>query len=417
MTNFKLAQLSDIHAQYRSTQYVNAQKISVREIDGYQALATCVNDIIKEECDAAVVCGDIFHGPEPSVRAIVFVQNQLRKLSDRGIPVYILAGNHDVSDTRESLAATKVLDDASRGIYSTAEPYVVYEITNGIHLHMISHVMYSLQSDLMKTVVPLPGEVNIFATHGSVIDPLLKMKLHTEASPREIVIPDGMLMDADWSYRLLGHIHERGWVGSKDGVTDTSKTKTYYNGSLIRRGFSDKETPLGRGWTLWEIDSEGNFQATPKKVKQRPQIDFPVLDAAGMTAAELTDQVVKNLQLSQANGPDFDIRSAPILRQRIVNIPTAKYNAMDLKTIQENRRHALFWEIKKILVSDDSQSANGNSVEGGDGLQGGDVVKMYDDWIDNSTKLQEADQVIREKVKEQARDYIEQSRDASLEDE
>ena len=128
--------------------------------------------------------------------------------------------------------------------------------------------------DSVKTV---DGEVNILSTHGSVIDPILHMRLSANESPREVVIPDPIIKDQNWSYTLLGHIHERGWVGSMNGKEDTAETRIYYNGSLIRRGFSDAETPLGRGWTLWTVDSDGNFSHEMKQIAQRPQYDLSLI--------------------------------------------------------------------------------------------------------------------------------------------
>ena len=261
---FKIAHLSDLHLQYRSSRLTTESGINLREMDGYLSFATCVNEIINENCDAAIVAGDVFHIPNPSIRAIIFAQKQFRKLADAGVKVYILAGNHDSLDVVGDIAASKVLDDSFRGIYSGAEPYVHYEITDGINLHMCSHHLYSLQSETMSQIKPIEGELNILSTHGSVIDPHLKEKLHTDQSPREVVIPKQILTDKNWSYTFLGHIHERGFVGSKDKKNDSLKKRIYYNGSLIRRGFSDKEVPLGRGWTLWEIDENGKFTMTPK---------------------------------------------------------------------------------------------------------------------------------------------------------
>lgn len=190
--SYKIAHLSDIHAGYKSTRLVNAQGINLREADGYIALSHMITDIINCEVDAAIIAGDVFHIPTPDVRAIIFVQNQLRRLWKAGISVYILAGNHDTNDVQADIAASRILHDPSRKIFSHVEPYIKHEITDGIIVHMISHHMYSEQAETMNDIKSEDNKINILTTHGSCIDPILNIKLHTEQSPREIVIPDNL---------------------------------------------------------------------------------------------------------------------------------------------------------------------------------------------------------------------------------
>jgi len=415
---FKLAHCSDPHAGYRSGVHVNKQGINLREADGYMAFQEMVTDIIKNEVDAAVFCGDIFHTPNPKTTEVVFVQNQLRRLAAVGIAVYLLAGNHDTNDIKSDIAASRVLNDPLRKIYSHAEPYAKHEIGDGIHLHLVSHHMYQEQADTMKLIKPTPSEVNIFSTHGSVIDPLLKEKLKTEQSPREIVIPDFLLNDRDWSYTLLGHIHERGWVGSKDGRTDSLKKRIYYNGSLIRRGFSDKEVKLGRGWTLWEIDSSGEFKPTPKKVAQRPQYDFAAIDAAKLTPNEISEKIIERLRETQVDGTNFISATAPILRQKVINLTPSKHSALDWTNFNRQSAHAMQFEVKPLVIAGYEEPTSGKLIVPGDDLQGnGDVVKLYSDWIQDNKLLEETSKDLRATIIKQTTDFITKAQEKILDNE
>lgn len=414
---FSLAQLSDIHAEYKATILLNAQGINVREADGYVALSKIITDAIANEVDAVLICGDTFHSPTPGIRAVIFVQNQLRRLWQAGIPVYILAGNHDTNDIKSDIAASRLLHDPWKNIYSHVEPYVHYEIGDGINLHLISHHMFDEQSATMSQVKPVENEINILATHGSIFDSYLHEVLHAEKSPREVVIPQSLVNDNDWSYSLFGHIHERGWVGSSDKKTDTAKSKTYYNGSLIRRGFSDADVPLGRGWTLWNIDDFGTFTAEPKTVAQRPQYDFEEIDAKDMSASEITDVVIENLKTTQINGTEFDITTAPILRQKISNISPAKHSALDLKNISRNSEHSLSWQLEPKTIAE--KQAEKEKIEKGKNSDNSDVVKGYDEWIKESeTKtLKNVEKLTKDKVVKSAREYVKLGQEESLESE
>lgn len=413
---FKLAHLSDLHLDYKSGRKTTSEGVNIREQDGYDVFHEIVSQVIDEQCDAVVVCGDTLHTPHPNIRSLVEAQRQFRRFAEAGIKVYALAGNHDTNDLKADVAASKVLDDPFRGIYSHVEPYAHHEIAPGINLHLVSHHMYGEQGSTFEDIKPIEGEVNIFSTHGSVIDPLLQEKLHAEQSPREIVIPDFLFADYDWSYALLGHIHERGWVGSKDKKTDTSKTKVYYNGSAIRRGFSDKEVPLGRGWTLWNIHPDGKMVPDIRKIMQRTQRDFSIINAKDLTPSEITDEIIENFKTTQTDGRNFIEIDAPILRQRISNLSPAKHAALDFVNINLEASHTLLWSLKPMSIEE--TEARTHSEDFSESIsKNADVVEVYDLWIDKSEKLSLMNETHKDKTKKQARKFVQLGQDANLNEE
>lgn len=418
MTTYKIAHLSDWHAGYRSGRKTNSEGINLREQDGYSAISTIVDEVIAEGCDAAVFAGDTMHVPEPDIRALLTVQTELRRLAEAGVKVYMLAGNHETNDIKADIASSRLFDDRMRGIYSHAEPYVRHEIAPGIHLHLVSHHMYGEQADTMSQVKTVDGEINIFSTHGSVIDPILEMKLTAEQSPREIVIPDFLLADYGWDYIMLGHIHERGWVGSKDKINDTANTRIFYNGSAIRRGFSDKEAPLGRGWTLWTIDGEGNFTHEIKEVHQRTQLDFEIVDASQLSAADITDTIIERLRETQTDGRNFVDLEAPILRQKVMNLSPAKHSGLDWSAIDNEASHSLAWQIQPvsgndaIIQEEDKESEDIALTD-----EKANMVDLYDKWVDNSSKLSEVSESLRGRAKTQGRSLISAGVDEVLQNE
>jgi len=413
---YKLGHLSDIHAGYRAGRRLNGEGVNIREQDGYNALEEMISEIIEAEVDGVTVAGDTMHAPEPHIRELIEVQKQFRRLAEAGIKVYILGGNHESTDVRSDIAAAQIFNDPWRGIFSFAEPYNRVEIADGIFLHMVSHHMYGDQADTMSKIKSVDGAINIFTTHGSVIDPLMEIALHTHGSPREVVIPDELLEDQDWNYILLGHIHERGWVGSKDDLTDTYGSRIYYNGSALRRGFSDKEMPLGRGWTLWNIEPDGTITPDIRTVKQRTQLDFTPIDTTELSAEAVTEKVIENLRSSQEDGTKFLEGSAPILRQQFTNLTPSKNIAMDWRAIDAEAAHSLMFLPKKVSegeVADDS----GSTIDTGSFMQNADVVQVYDGWAANSSTLSELSDELRDKTRTQARKFVQQGQEENLSDE
>lgn len=405
----KIAHSSDWHLGYTAGRLVNEAGINIREQDGYDAIREVADDIIAQDVDMMIVAGDIFHTPKPTIRSIVVAQEVLKKIADAGIRVYLLAGNHDASDIRSDIAASKVLDLRERGIYSHVDPYVKYEVADGMHLHLVSHHMYSEQKTTMDAVAPVDGDINIFSTHGSIIDRITQIRMSTEQSPREIIIPDFVLHGKEWSYRMLGHIHERKFVGSEDGgKSDTNDLRTFYNGSLIRRGFSDAATETGRGWTLWTVSPDGEFSYEMRTVHQRPQYDFGSLDCSDLSSSEISDVIIDNLKTTQDT-------ERPILRQRLHHITASKELALDFSTIEQNSSHALTWKIKSDRLTTVPMESEESSGEDGSTVQK-ELLDVYDDWFSGSGIDKNMDDAVKKKVGRMVRRYIKESQEKRLGD-
>lgn len=401
--SFKIAQLTDLHLGYTSGRKKNKQGVNLREADGYAAFHKMITQVIKEKPDIVIGGGDFFHTPYPEIRTVIALQNELRRLWLAGIPVYMLAGNHEASDKVADIASSKVVDDPWRKIHSYVEPYKKVEVTDGIFLHMSSHHLFSEQSETFKSIKPVKDAINIFTTHGSVVDPLSNKKLTTKESPREVVVPSTLLEDNDWSYALFGHIHERGFVGSKDGgASDSLDKKIFYNGSLLRRGFSDGVSSLGRGWTMWEVTPDGAFIPTFHKIEERPQIDFEAIDGADLTSTEITDKILSNLESSQVDGGEFNIATAPILRQTLLNVSPAKQHSLNLREINNSSSHAFSWQIKTLSPKEIAEKEKSSA-----GVDSIDLLTAYDDWVEESKTFETTSEEIQDTVVKQSREFIE----------
>lgn len=334
----KIAHISDTHLGYKSGNKRDPiTGINLREQDGYNALKEVIDQIIEAEVDVVVCTGDFFHVPTPSIYTIVQAQEQIRRLYDANIKFYNLAGNHDASDSVIDMPANKVLNCPDMNLYSYVEPYVVANIGEDIYLHLISHHNYNEQKETMSKVEPIRNKINILCTHGSVYNPLTKLVLHNELSPREIIIPEDII-HKDWDYVWLGHIHERGWVGSSDGITDTMNTKVFYNGSTLRRGFTDKECKLGRGWTLWEIKDKKSIIPSFYKIKQRSQYDFEIncLDKNVIDIEKEINEVFNSINLDES----------PILRINLLNLTIQNKSLINWKKFSEYTSKCLSFTTK-----------------------------------------------------------------------
>ena len=86
----KFAHLADTHLGYRQFGLLE------REKDFYEVFDKIIDKIIEEKVDFVIHSGDLFDSARPSPSALLAFQKGLLKLKGAGIPIYAIAGNHDV---------------------------------------------------------------------------------------------------------------------------------------------------------------------------------------------------------------------------------------------------------------------------------------------------------------------------------
>lgn len=401
MKEISIAHISDVHLGYSSGKRITKDGTNLRVVDGYNAFTEAVNQMIEEKVDVVIVAGDIFHQAHPDIKTIIETQGQLRRLADEGIPVYIEAGNHDATDIRSEIPASGVLNEPKNNIFSYTEPYIVREIFPGYFFHFLSHHAYTDQGETMKQIELIDDAVNILVSHGSCFDTNMNVILHCPQEPREVVIPE-FVMNMPWDYTFLGHIHERGWIGSKDGVSDTAGRKQFYGGSVIRRGFTDRPCNLERGWTKWTVDKDRVFTPSFFTVKQRPQIDCDEIDASKLTAPELEDKLIEQVKAiynkyKEADGT-ISNENAPIVRQTIKGITPVIYVAVNWSKISKFTKNFLTYTMKRIdaQVNQDVEDNNPDAIESINTSK--DIVEAFDEWTeetyDKETKIVNKESVL-----------------------
>lgn len=314
---------SDGHLGYAAKCRVHAASgLNERVRDGYLALRATVTQMIDAEVDFVLDGGDLFHRSWPQVGDIVWARRQLDRFAAAGIPVIGNTGNHDASSERGKSPATASVHDPDRGIEMITEPYRVLHPADGVAVHMISH--YGLAQAERLIPEPEDGAINLLSAHGAAMLPGHEV-FRCVDSPGEQPIGLDLLADDRYAAKLLGHYH---------GMDEIMPT-VWYAGSAIRRGFSDPAG--GRGWLLITINTDGTVEVERKYIDQRPQYDLPVIDAAGLTGADVEERI-------RANLADIDPASA-ILRQVVTNCPTSVRRGIDQPALSNLLSSALMWSL------------------------------------------------------------------------
>jgi len=110
-----IAHVADTHLGYM--QY----NLEERFEDFNDAFREVVDKAINEHVDVLVHAGDAFHDPRPSIKALKFFREQLRRLHSRGIPVVAVPGSHDMLK-RRGMPPLSLFDDLGLKLLTFATP-------------------------------------------------------------------------------------------------------------------------------------------------------------------------------------------------------------------------------------------------------------------------------------------------------
>jgi DNA repair exonuclease SbcCD nuclease subunit len=197
---FKFIHAADIHLDSPLKgleQYEGAPVDQIREATR-RALGNLVELAIEQIVSFVLIAGDLYDGDWKEFRTGLFFVDQMRKLREAGIPVYLIAGNHDAANKM-----TKKLPMPDNvHMLAANKPETVHLESCEVAIHGQSFARSAVLDNLAAGYPsPEPGMFNIGL-------------LHTSATGREghetyapCTIDD--LRSKQYDYWALGHIHKR----------------------------------------------------------------------------------------------------------------------------------------------------------------------------------------------------------------
>src|SRR3990167_6909694 len=72
------------------------EKSKLHRRDCQDVLSNIIDLTIQEKADALLIAGDLFDEPNPSKSIVSFVIDELKRLKDKNIPVFIIMENNDL---------------------------------------------------------------------------------------------------------------------------------------------------------------------------------------------------------------------------------------------------------------------------------------------------------------------------------
>ncbi|MBD3361579.1 hypothetical protein GF358_02175 [Candidatus Woesearchaeota archaeon] len=234
----------------------------LREINN-NAFISVIDFCIKKEIDFLVIAGDLFNTALPSIDSIKLAVCQLKRLKDKKIPVYAIAGSHDFSPSGKTmldvLENAGLLIDVSRG--ETVEGKLKLKFTEdmktGIKLTGLLGKKGGLEKnyyyDLHRENLENEKGYKIFLFHSAITELKTKELSNMESMPLSL-LPKG------FNYYAGGHVH----------IVDQKNFKEYYNviypGPIWPNSFSELEKLGQGGFVFVENGKAEQMKIEPKTV-------------------------------------------------------------------------------------------------------------------------------------------------------
>jgi len=327
----RLVHLSDLHLGYRQYQRLTPAGINQREADVAGAFRRVVDKVIALRPDLVVIAGDVFHNVRPTNPAILHSFHQFARLAGAlpGVPVVVVAGNHDTP--------------------RAAETGCILRLFVPLGIHVVDGAAERLsfpERDLSVLAVPdVPGardvdltpdpdaRHNVLLLHGEV-EGMLPAHL-ASADRAALEISAEQLGAHRWSYVALGHYHVYRAIAPNayySGSIEYTSANTWgelveeHQGGLPGKGIIEHDLASGRHV----------FHHLPAS---RALVDLPPVSARGMSAADLDAAIRERVE-----GVHGGIEEK-IVRLVARDVPRHVARELDHKALREYKRRALHFHL------------------------------------------------------------------------
>jgi exonuclease SbcD len=273
----------------------SATGLSTRLVDVLKALDQVVEYAVKSSVDLVIFCGDAYKNRDPSQTQQREFAKRLRRLSDNGVPVFLLVGNHDLPNAVGRANAVEIFDTLAVDQIYVGNRLDIYKISAGGGVVQIVALPWLKRSALLsreesknlsieqtnnlmqeimtRRLIDLVSELDqqlpsLLVGHVSVST----AKPGSERSMvmgRDPVLLLGNVAAPAFDYVALGHVHRHQVLQENPPVV--------YAGSLERFDFGDEGED--KGFYVIDIETEGK--------EKRVNYEFHKINARGFVTVKV----------------------------------------------------------------------------------------------------------------------------------
>lgn len=231
MTSFRFIHAADIHLDSPLRGLIGCEGAAVELVRSATrtALDNLIGLAISERVDFLVIAGDLYDGDWRDFNTGLFFAGQMGRLNEKGIPAFVLHGNHDAA----SQITRRLELPSSVRVFSHRSPETFEICSLNVALHGQSYRQRAVTENLIPDYPPPTEDAfNIGVLHTGVGG----MGGHANYAPCSL----DDLANKGYDYWALGHVHRaqaldrnRRWVALRPDVTRTQPVETLHEQPLI----------------------------------------------------------------------------------------------------------------------------------------------------------------------------------------
>jgi exonuclease SbcD len=326
----RLVHLSDLHLGFRQFQRTTPTGINQREADVERSFTSAIDRTIALKPQLVLVGGDVFHTVRPTNPAILHAFAQFSRLR-RELPnsiVVIVAGNHDMPRSRETLCILRLFSPLGIHVVDM-EPQRLRFPELGLSILAVP--------DLPPGSVSLDpdpsAQYNVLLIHGEVEGVIPAYAEHTDRAA--LTIPVAAVSAPEWAYVALGHYHVYKRVGPN----------AYYSGALdytssnVWGEIEEQAAHKLPGKGMIERDLVTGRQTFHRIPPVREFLDLPRIEGRGMSAPDLDGALAA--AVARASGGI----EGKVVRAVARNVPRHIARELDHKALRDFQRRALHFHL------------------------------------------------------------------------
>jgi len=376
MNAIRLLHLADLHIGMENYGQLDpATGLNGRVMDFLRRLNEAVDYALEHEVDLVLFAGDAYKNRDPNSTCRREFARRIKRLTDAGIPVVLLVGNHDLPTQERRASSIEIF-------HTLGVPHVVVASRDQLHRLttrrgteiQVATVPYPIRQRLLstdehkdKTIAELDSLVQQLVTENiralaAQVDPALPAVFlghfslsearfgseRTVMLGRDVVILKSALADPAWDYVALGHIHRH------QELNNGQHPPIVYSGSLERIDFGEEHETKGfvvadvrRGQTEWQFHPVAARRFLTIRADVRAEADPLATLLSTLARPDLTEAVVRLIVQARPEQEGL-LRDADLRRA----LEGAYYVAGISKEIERTYRQRLGGESPEGLTPD-----------------------------------------------------------------
>lgn len=346
----RYAALSDLHLGFRGQGRTEAGR-NVREMDVERAWFAAVDEILARPPDLVTIAGDVFHSVRPSFHAVRAFQMGVERLTDEGIQVVVVGGNHESPRTAEALTPNVVVEGLAHVVTQPCRRLFRFGPEN-VSVACLPFV--GLGQDRIYEVAPDPeADVNVLLLHAAVQTSAVEGAL-----PR--VYGGAAAYDVGreaekWDVIACGDYHQ---------FTRLHPTRAaFYSGSLERASSNIWQETQPKGFVYGDT-ATGAFEFV--EIPTRPCFDA-TLESDGADLVR-PDAAILNAALQGVLGRE-EYRDA-LVRLKVDDFPRGERDAIDWSLVSALKERCVLFHLDLRYAARDVRDLGDRRERGARTLDG-----------------------------------------------